>query len=53
MKVKQKNTDDKEIARAIANKLNDVTGISYATIAAEAKSVGRYELAIKVVIIYT
>ncbi|EDV28331.1 uncharacterized protein TRIADDRAFT_20725, partial [Trichoplax adhaerens] len=46
-KVKQKNTDDKDIAKAIANKLNDVTGISYATIAAEAKSVGRYELAIK------
>ena len=46
--VQQKHIPDEEVARAIASKLDDMSGVSYAEIANGAFEIGRVKLALKV-----
>ena len=46
--VQQKHVPDEEVAHAIASKLDDMSGVSYADIANGAFEGGRVKLALKV-----
>lgn len=48
LQVQQKHIPDEEVARAIASKLDDMSGVSYADIANGAFDGGRVKLALKV-----